>query len=145
MISQRDNKTLIFHVHTNNKHHWLKMKSWNKQHTTELTFHPILMHIVQKLWRLKKKKKKKVTYFNTAAFYLRDEVHEAGQRLIRLVPHVAELHHHLLLQLVIDDGHGEWRRLVRQETTIVCALQVQLQICRGGILTESTADKKALF
>lgn len=70
--------------------------------------------------------------YNTAAFCLRDEVHEAGERLVRLVPHVAKLHHHLLLQLVVDDGHSERRRLVGQEAAVVCALQVELQICRAG-------------
>lgn len=65
--------------------------------------------------------------------HLRDEVHEASQRLVRLVPHVAELHHHLLLQLVVDDRHGERRRLVGQEAAIVGALQVELQIWRRGM------------
>ena len=60
---------------------------------------------------------------------LRDEVHEAGQRLVGLVPHVTELHHHLLFQLVVDDGDGERRRLVGQEAPIVGALQVKLEIC----------------
>lgn len=63
-----------------------------------------------------------------AVNYLRDEIHEAGQRLVRLVPHVAELHHHLLLQLVIDDGYGEGRRFVGQKASIIRALQVKLQI-----------------
>lgn len=81
------------------------------------------------------------SYFNSF-FCLRDEIHEASQRLVRLIPHVAKLHHHLLLQLVIDNGHGERRRLVCQEAAIVCALQVELQICKGdtsrlGQLTSS--------
>lgn len=61
---------------------------------------------------------------------LRDEVHEAGQRLVGLIPHVAKLNHHLLLQLVIDDGHGEGGRLICQEAAIIGALKVKLQICR---------------
>lgn len=61
---------------------------------------------------------------------LRDKVHEAGQRLIGLIPHVAKLNHHLFLQLVVDDGHGEGGSLIRQEAAIVGALQVELQICR---------------
>lgn len=65
-----------------------------------------------------------------ATICLRDEVHEAGQRLIGLIPHVAKLNHHLFLQLVVDDGHGEGGCLVCQEAAIVSALQVKLQICR---------------
>lgn len=76
-------------------------------------------------------------------FPLRDEIHEAGQRLVRLVPHVAKLHHHLLLQLVIDDRHGEGGRLVCQEAAIICALQVELQICSRDMRTDSTADQTA--
>lgn len=45
-----------------------------------------------------------------------------------MVPHVPELHHHLLLQLVVYDGDGERGRLVGQEVPIVGALQVQLQV-----------------
>lgn len=75
-------------------------------------------------------------YFSMTALCLRDEVHEAGQRLVRLVPHVPKLHHHLLLQLVINNGHSEGRCLVCQEAAIVCALQVELQICRGEITAE---------
>lgn len=74
---------------------------------------------------------------------IRDEVHEAGQWLIRLVPHVTKLHHHLLLQLVINDGHGERRRLVGQEAAIVCALQVELQICMRDGRTETHKIKRA--
>ena len=58
----------------------------------------------------------------------RDEIQEAGEWLIRVVPHVAELHHHLLLEPVINDGHCQWRRLVGQEVAVVRALQVQLQV-----------------
>ena len=58
----------------------------------------------------------------------RNEVQKAGQRLIRMVPHVTELHHHLLLEPVVDDRHCQWRSLVGQEVSIVSALQVQLQV-----------------
>lgn len=73
-------------------------------------------------------------------FPSRDEIHEAGQRLVRLVPHVAKLHHHLLLQLVIDDRHGEGGRLVCQEATIICALQVELQICSRDMRADSRGE-----
>lgn len=58
----------------------------------------------------------------------RDEIHEAGQRLIRLVPHMAELNHHLLFELVINDGDSEGRGFIGQEASIVSALQVKLQV-----------------
>ena len=35
--------------------------------------------------------------------HLRNEVQEAGEWLIGMVPHVAELHHHLLLKPVINN------------------------------------------
>ncbi len=61
----------------------------------------------------------------------RDEIHEAGQRLIRLVPHMAELNHHLLFELVINDGDSEGRGFIGQEASIISALQVKLQVWRG--------------
>lgn len=63
-----------------------------------------------------------------ASWYSRDKVQKTCQGLIGMVPHVPELHHHLLLQLVIDDGHGEWGGFIGQEVPIVCALEVQFQI-----------------
>lgn len=38
----------------------------------------------------------------------RNEVQEAGEWLVGMIPHVAELHHHLLLEPVIDDRHCQW-------------------------------------
>lgn len=60
--------------------------------------------------------------------HLRDEIHEAGQRLIRLVPHMAKLNHHLLFQLVINDGDSEGGGFIGQEASIVSALQMKLQV-----------------
>lgn len=62
------------------------------------------------------------------SWHLRDEVQEAGQRLIGMVSHMAELHHHFLLQLVIDDGDRERGSLVGQKVPIVCALEMKLQV-----------------
>lgn len=59
---------------------------------------------------------------------LRDEIQEAGQRLVSVIPHVAELHNHLLLQFVINDRDGERRGLICQEVPIVCTLEMKLQI-----------------
>lgn len=73
-----------------------------------------------------------MSYHKIIVKSLRDEVHETGQWFIRLVPHVAKLHHHFLLQLVINNRHCERRGLVGQEAAIVCALQMKLQIYRGN-------------
>lgn len=59
---------------------------------------------------------------------VRDVVQEGGQRLDRMVAHVLELDHQLLAQLVVDHGHGQRGRFVREELPIVRTLQVQLQI-----------------
>uniref|UniRef100_A0A8W7PC19 Uncharacterized protein n=1 Tax=Anopheles coluzzii TaxID=1518534 RepID=A0A8W7PC19_ANOCL len=61
---------------------------------------------------------------------VRDVVQEGGQRLDRMVAHVLELDHQLLAQLVVDHGHGQRGRFVREELPIVRTLQVQLQICK---------------
>lgn len=63
---------------------------------------------------------------------LRDEVHEAGKWLIRLVPHVPKLNHHFLFELVVNDRDSERRSLVGQKAPIVGALQVELQVCKTG-------------
>lgn len=47
-----------------------------------------------------------------------------------MVPHVLELCHQLVTQLVVNDRHLEWRCLVGQKVAIVSALKVELQICR---------------
>lgn len=60
---------------------------------------------------------------------VRNEVEEVRQRLHGMIAHVLELDHQLLAQLVVDHGHRQGRRLVGQETAIVRALQVQLEIC----------------
>lgn len=60
--------------------------------------------------------------------YSRNKVQKACQGLVCVVPHVTELHHHLLLQLVINDRDGERGGFVSQEVPIVCALEVQLQV-----------------
>ena len=39
--------------------------------------------------------------------FLRDIVEEAGQRSCGVVPHVLELGHQLVPQLLVDDGHLE--------------------------------------
>lgn len=45
-----------------------------------------------------------------------------------MVPHVTELHYHLLFQLVVYDRDSEWGGFVGQEVPIVCALKVQFQV-----------------
>lgn len=57
-------------------------------------------------------------------------IQEGGQGLHRMVPHVLELCHQLVAQLVVNHRHLEWRRLVGQKVAIVSALKVQLQIWR---------------
>lgn len=62
------------------------------------------------------------------SWYSRDKVQKTCQGLVRVVPHVTELHHHLLLQLVINDRHSERGGFIGQEVPIVCALEVQFQV-----------------
>lgn len=45
-----------------------------------------------------------------------------------MVPHVTELHHHLLLQLVVYDRDSKRGGFIGQEVPIVCALEVQFQV-----------------
>ena len=56
-----------------------------------------------------------------------DVVQEHGQGPRGLVPHVLELCHQLLPQLLVNDGHLE-AALIGQEVAVVCGLEVELQI-----------------
>ena len=55
-----------------------------------------------------------------------DVVEERGQGFDAVVTHVRELDDELLAEFVVDNGHVQRRRLVREERTVVGGLQVQL-------------------
>ena len=57
---------------------------------------------------------------------LRYIIEECCQWFETVIAEMVELYHHLLLQFIVDGGHREGTRLVRQEVAIVCALQVKL-------------------
>lgn len=58
-----------------------------------------------------------------------DEVQKGGQWFDGMVAHMLEFDYQLFAKLIIDDGYRQWRRLVGKELAIVCALQMQFQIC----------------
>ena len=64
-----------------------------------------------------------------------DVVQEHGQRASGLVPHVLELRHQLLPQLLVNDGHLE-TALVGQKIAVVGGLEVQLQILQSLALNQ---------
>ncbi len=94
------------------------------------------------MWRLKQCKFDAWLILLDVWLHSRDEIHEAGQRLIRLVPHMAELNHHLLFELVINDGDSEGRGFIGQEASIVSALQVKLQVWGGKKTRKPFNDSK---
>lgn len=57
-----------------------------------------------------------------------DKVEEGRQWLVGVISHVLELDHQFLAQFVIDDRHGERRRLVCQKLSIISALKMKFQI-----------------
>ena len=64
-----------------------------------------------------------------------DVVHELGQGPGGLVPHVLELRHQLLPQLVLDDGDLK-SAFIRQEVAVVSGLKVELEILQSLALNK---------
>ena len=73
---------------------------------------------------------------------LRDVIQESGQRLEGVVAEMSKFRHELFLQSLIDDLDSDVSRFVGKEISVICRLQMQLQIWNRMINEQLTSKQR---